>query len=120
MKTTIKSIIILGSLVFLLTILFNSLSYSQGQTKRGNPAGVKWVDANGDGICDNFVDANGDGINDNPQGYRGGRGQNAGTTKPYGVGRFGDKSGVCDGTGKGRGGMRGNASNKVNVNPKAK
>jgi len=113
MKNTIKSIVILSSFVFLLTLILNNNSFSQGKGMKTGTTGVRWVDANGDGICDNFVDANGDGINDNPQGYRGGKGKNVNSTKPYGVGRFGAQSGVCDGTAKGRGGMKGNSSNST-------
>jgi len=113
MKNTIKSIVILSSFVFLLTLILNNNSFSQGKGMKTGTTGVRWVDANGDGICDNFVDANGDGINDNPQGYRGGKGKNVNSTKPYGVGRFGAQSGVYDGTAKGRGGMKGNSSNST-------
>ena len=75
----------------------------------GNGRGHNFVDANGDGVCDNygtgtgrgqyFVDANGDGVCDN-YGTGCGRGQ-------YFVDANGD--GVCDnyGTGCGRGQGRG-------------
>lgn len=65
----------------------------------------RYVDANGDGICDNcvgngrcvgFVDANGDGICDN----RGTNGQGAGYVDA-------DGDGVCDNRAAGGGMMRG-------------
>lgn len=66
---------------------------------------VNWGDANGDGVCDNcagngqcvgFVDANGDGICDN----RGTNGQGAGYVDA-------DGDGVCDNRAAGGGMMRG-------------
>ena len=41
---------------------------------RNPQCGQYYVDANGDGICDNFVDNNGDGRNDNCPGYGNGQG----------------------------------------------
>lgn len=58
---------------------------SAAVTNRGN-AGRYYVDANGDGICDNFVDKDGDGICDNCD-LVGGRGR-------YFVDKNGD--GICD------------------------
>jgi len=50
-------------------------SMAAGEQNRGGRCGQTFVDANGDGICDNrgsagcgFVDANGDGICDNGNG----------------------------------------------------
>ncbi|WP_125115251.1 hypothetical protein [Agathobaculum sp. Marseille-P7918] len=70
-----------------------------GAFAAGNGRGRNYVDANGDGVCDNygtgrgqyFVDANGDGVCDN---CGTGRGQ-------YFVDADGD--GVCDNCGTGRG-----------------
>ena len=114
MKSTIKSIVLLSMFAFVFTLALNGDLYSQGRGKgmKTGTTGQNWVDTNGDGICDNFVDANGDGINDNPQGYRGGSGTGV-KGKGQGVGRFGTSSGVCDGTGKGRGGMNTTVTPKV-------
>ncbi len=79
---------------------------SAAVTKRGNAAG-RYVDANGDGICDYFVDADKDGICDNCS-WALGRGAGRGR---YFVDKNGD--GICDndtsgtrrglGCGRGRG-----------------
>jgi hypothetical protein len=108
MKTRFFLVTRIGMFAFILFIFFSANSFSQGKgfgskgikSGTGTTHGVNWVDANGDGICDNFVDANGDGINDNPKGFRGGKGNGQGSANC--VGKFGSKSGVCDGTGKGR------------------
>jgi hypothetical protein len=119
MKKQIKSSAILMLSMLVVTIFVSQYSYSQGRgfgskaikSGTGTTTGVKWVDANNDGICDNFIDVNGDGINDNPQGYRGGKGS---SVKPAcGVGRFGSASGVCNGTAKGRTSTQ-NRSNMLN------
>ncbi len=116
MKSTIKSIVILSMFAFILTFVMSADTFAQGRGKgMKTGTGQKWVDANGDGICDNFVDANGDGINDNPQGYRAGSGTGV-KGKGQGVGRFGAKSGVCDGTAKGRRGL--GTGNTTGTTPK--
>ena len=74
----------------------------------GNGHGRNFVDANGDGVCDNygtgrgqyFVDADGDGVCDN---YGTGRGQ-------YFVDADGD--GVCDNYGTGCGHGQGHGCNR--------
>jgi hypothetical protein len=119
MKNQMKSIVKLVFAMLVVTLFISQSSFTQGKgfgsksikSGTGTTTGLKWIDANGDGICDNFVDANGDGINDNPKGYRGGK---SGSVKPTNrVGRFGSASGVCDGTGKGRIGTQ-NRSNTLN------
>lgn len=84
-------------------ILIASVSNAQSNTNPQPGSGVNWVDANGDGICDNFGTEN-QGINRTGKGY----GKKDGTGNPArpqdGTG-FGKKagntvsSGVCDGTG---------------------
>jgi hypothetical protein len=120
MKNQTKLFVKLFLAMLVVTLFLSQSSFAQGRgfgskgikSGTGTTTGTRWVDANNDGICDNFVDANGDGINDNPQGYRGGKNSSA---KPSnGVGRFGSASGVCDGTGKGRA-ARMNRSNTSNT-----
>lgn len=104
MKPIIKSIVIFSVFAFILTLALNNDAVSQGRGKGINTstAGGRWIDANGDGICDNFIDANGDGINDNPHGNGYLKGKGVKGAKAQGIGRFGAKSGVCDGSQKGR------------------
>lgn len=65
-----KRIILISALaLFVGLFTITSDAYSQGKGK-GGPKGnkgsnSKFVDADGDGKCDNFVDADGDGKNDN-------------------------------------------------------
>ena len=90
--------------VVLSVILLSASSYAQ--TTPTNPVktpGINWVDANGDGICDNFGTAN-QGVGRTGKGY----GKKDGTGNPLrpqdGTG-YGKKAGnatgtgVCDGTG---------------------
>ncbi len=79
-KKKILAIVLMGLLVLTLVpaAVFAGYGSQQGQ-------GIGYVDANGDGICDNhgsacgnYVDANGDGVCDNAgtvnTGHHGGRG----------------------------------------------
>ena len=86
-------------------ILFSNSTYAQSTGSPGSQGvrGTNWVDANGDGICDNYGTAN-QGSLQNGNGY----GKKDGTGNPVrpqdGTG-YGKKSGnatgtgVCDGTG---------------------
>lgn len=92
-KKKILAIVILGLLVVALVpaaIFASGNGYGNGQAQAGIAAttniGNNYVDANGDGICDNhgtncgnYVDTNGDGVCDNygtngSFGHHGGRG----------------------------------------------
>ena len=83
---------------------------NQDQQNTTNNRGVAWVDANNDGICDNFEARKSSGLRGNGQGYmRGGRqGQRMGMGMgPCGMGQGrgqgngrnyvdADKNGICD------------------------
>jgi hypothetical protein len=109
---------IMAAIMFMATLSFSSV-YAQQNGKgkmNGNNVnrGTRFIDANGDGICDNnasgkvsagmrnqgkvkpnFVDANGDGICDNnATGTMGAGKGNRGKTKPNFIDADGD--GVCD------------------------
>lgn len=73
-----KLFLVLVALFLLSTI--SAFAQGKGFGSKGvkTTTGLKWVDANGDGICDNFVDANGDGIND----IRNGKGGKINPQKP--------------------------------------
>ncbi|MGB9701652.1 MAG: T9SS type A sorting domain-containing protein [Candidatus Kapaibacteriota bacterium] len=65
-----KKVFLTSALIVVIGLLIaGTSSFSQqgkGKGKMGgNTSNSKFVDANGDGICDNFVDANGDGVCDN-------------------------------------------------------
>jgi hypothetical protein len=94
--------------VVILAVSLNSDLFAQGG-KKGNPNSPKtnWVDANGDGVCDNytgspkmnhgkvkpnFVDADGDGICDNNTGTLKGNGRRLNFVDA-------DGDGVCDNVG---------------------
>jgi hypothetical protein len=72
-----KKVFLTSAFIVLLGLLLaGTNSFSQqgkGQGKMGGKSNnSKFVDANGDGICDNFVDANGDGICDSCSNLNGG------------------------------------------------
>jgi hypothetical protein len=88
-----KALFISALLVFVGLLAINTNTFSQGKGKGGNTTTHRFVDANGDGICDNFVDANGDGVCDNCGKYANGSGQGNGTCSKF-VDANGD--GICD------------------------
>lgn len=75
-------------LVLLLTTLTIGTAVPAAAAPYGcgrNPqCGQNYVDANGDGICDNFVDNDGDGRNDNCPGYGNGLGLGCGNGQKRG------------------------------------
>jgi len=86
-------------------ILFASASYTNAQAKNPTPKntnrGAYFVDANGDGICDNYATRvkNGTG---NKFGAGKGNGLKSGKGNGTGLGKgtgMGNGTGVCDGTG---------------------
>jgi len=101
MKTTMM---LLAALI--LTVAMSSEMFAQNGKGSANAPRLSWVDANNDGICDNytgtpkqnkgvvkanFVDADGDGVCDN-QGTQSGKGTRANFVDA-------DGDGVCDNTG---------------------
>ena len=80
------------SILVLLTTLTIGTAVPAAATPYGcgrNPqCGQYYVDANGDGICDNFVDNNGDGRNDNCPGYGNGMGPGCGNGQGLGQGQY--------------------------------
>jgi len=104
------------SLIFTLAVLFTVILFSSSvnaQTVgKGNSKGVKtnWVDANGDGICDNVgTGVKGSGKSGKGYGKKDGSGN---PLKPQDGTGFGKKAGagngtaICDGTGS-KGAMKG-------------
>ncbi|MEW6193840.1 MAG: hypothetical protein AB1521_01620 [Bacteroidota bacterium] len=99
-----KRIAFLTLAVLFTVILFSSTSNAQTvNTNNGKGTRVNWIDANGDGICDNFGTPN-QGSNQVGKGY----GKKDGTGNParpqdgtgYGKkGGYTTGTGVCDGTG---------------------
>ncbi len=69
MRSVMKKLMFFGLSILLLSFVFISDTYGQGQGGKrnfqGRGANCQFVDLNNDGICDNFVDANNDGICDN-------------------------------------------------------
>lgn len=98
MKATIFSKIALAAIavVFLASISFTNAQVKDVK-KQGANHGVNFVDANGDGICDNFTGTKGNGPKDGT-GNKNGKGQ--GMKKGNGNG---NGTGICNGTGKGNG-----------------
>ncbi len=91
-----KSAVLAGTACLAIALLIGSgeQTNAQGKNNASNSNVATMIDANGDGVCDNFVDANGDGINDNL-----GQGQGRGQGKGQGrharmIDANGD--GVCD------------------------
>lgn len=95
--------------IIVITTLLVTDSYAQpsGKGKMSGNRGSRFVDTNGDGVCDNFatksltgkgvnfVDTNGDGICDNNTTGKAGAGMgNHGKTRPNFIDVNGD--GVCD------------------------
>lgn len=100
-----KRLALLTSILFL-ALLFTTNTYAQ-TTPSGNGKGLgaktNWVDADGDGICDNVGTSN-QGVNRSGKGY----GKKDGTGNPVrpqdgtGFGKKGGNAtgtGACDGTG---------------------
>ncbi len=95
-------------------VFFASISFTNAQVKdvkkQGVNKGVNFVDANGDGICDNFTGTKGNGPKDGTgnkngkgKGMKKGNGNGTGICNGTGMGS-GTGTGVCDGTGpKGNG-----------------
>jgi hypothetical protein len=91
LKTAVFAI---AAITFMATAGFTN---AQGKGPNTNPGnhGALFIDANGDGICDNF--------NNTSVGNPGkGNGKKNGTGKGFGM-KNGNGSGVCDGTGRGSG-----------------
>jgi hypothetical protein len=89
----------------LTTVIFfiATAGLTSAQTKNPNAGtgnkGALFVDANGDGICDNF---------NTKSGVRNGSGNKNGSGKGFGMkGGRGNGTGICDGTGRGNGGGNG-------------
>jgi hypothetical protein len=102
----ISRIKIAGMLMLFFTFLaFSSNVSAQVKDQKQFNHGTRFVDANGDGICDNMIDTNNDGIPDQRQGngpkdgtgYKKGFGNGKGNLSGTGLHQFG--TGVCDGTG---------------------
>lgn len=94
-----KSAVLAGTAFLAIALLIGSgeQTNAQGKTATKNCNTTRTVDANGDGVCDNFVDANGDGINDN----QGQNCTNKGMEQGKGQGRHArmidaNGDGVCD------------------------
>ncbi len=93
------------SVILILAVIGTAAAYNNGSgaaVKNMGGHGAAFVDADGDGICDNYVDDNGDGINDNRPMNRGAHmGQGSGFVDANG-------DGICDhkGSGRGNGGAR--------------
>lgn len=86
-------------------ITFFAAGLVTAQTKNPNYGttpnrGPLFIDANGDGICDNFGPGKGSGL-------KNGSGKKYGSGKGFGM-KSGNGYGICDGTGKGPG--RGNGT----------
>ncbi|MBN1302548.1 MAG: hypothetical protein JW995_15125 [Melioribacteraceae bacterium] len=116
------------SVIFAALLLFSSTAFAQTTVGTGlgsNGQGLNWVDADGDGICDNFGTANQGSSNGakgakkmnrmNGQGGQGlakGFGNGTGLRPQDGTGLGAGKgsgSGVCDGSGPKGAGRRGNS-----------
>jgi hypothetical protein len=101
-------ILALGILVFSASLAFAQSPTTPQQPPAGSKVGAQFVDANGDGICDNFQTGNrqGQGGGKAQRGKRMGPQDGSGYGAPAGAGTG---TGVCDGTGpkgKGRGPRR--------------
>lgn len=103
------------SVILLALVVFSNISFAQTQSKfqekraikaqnmvEDGQKGVNWIDADGDGICDNFgteKQGNRQG-NGAKKGNKGGYGDGSGLRPQDGTGLgSGNGSGVCDGTG---------------------
>jgi len=88
-KTAVFTIV---AIIFAATVSFTNAQNKGPKTNSGNH-GALFIDANGDGICDNFNSA----TLGNP-----GNGKKNGTAKGFGM-KNGNGAGICDGTGRGSG-----------------
>jgi len=103
------------SVILLALVVLSNAAFAQTQNKfqekrliktqnmvEDGQMGVNWIDANGDGICDNFgteKQGNRQG-NGAKNGNKGGYGDGSGVRPQDGTGLgSGNGSGVCDGTG---------------------
>jgi hypothetical protein len=102
-------------MLFFTFLAFSSNVSAQVKEQKQINHGTRFIDANGDGICDNMIDTNNDGIPDQRQGKGNGPKDGTGNKKGFGKGKsnvsgtglhqFG--TGVCDGTGpKGKQGKK--------------
>jgi hypothetical protein len=106
MKTSRLKFAAIFMMLFALVAFSSNVSAQVKDTKQ-TQHGPRFVDANGDGICDNMIDANKDGIPDQRQGKGLGPKDGTGNKKGFGKGKgncgetgshkYG--TGVCDGTG---------------------
>ena len=124
MKRTLSISALFLGVFFLANAIFAQTTPQKAQIKTNNQTQIRtnWVDADGDGICDNFGTAkqgSGKMKRMNGQSKGQGLGNGAGNGKHYGDGSgirpqdgtgfgAGNGSGTCNGTGrKGKGGRRG-------------
>jgi hypothetical protein len=103
-------ILALGTLLFSASLTFAQAPTTPQQPPAGTSVGASFVDANGDGICDNFQAGKGQGQGGAQarRGKRLGPQDGTGYGAPAGAGT-GTGTGICDGTGpkgKGRGPRR--------------
>jgi len=96
MKKWIISLVFLGGLIFLGTGLASAIESDQDPVKTAQTAGSGFVDANGDGICDNY-----DGIRPG-KGKGPGNGQGLGRADGKGLGK-GKGQQLRNGSGAGNG-----------------
>jgi len=104
MKTLKLKFAVMLMMLFALVAFSSNVSAQVKDTKQ-TQQGPRFVDANGDGICDNMIDANKDGIPDQRKGKGLGPKNGTGNKKGFGKGNSGATgsqqpgAGVCDGTG---------------------
>jgi hypothetical protein len=91
LKTTIFAI---AAITLAATASFTN-AQSKGTNTTPGKHGTLFIDANGDGICDNFNNPN---VKHQGNGY----GKKNGNGKGFGM-KHGNGSGICNGTGKGTG-----------------
>lgn len=110
MKT---KLFITAAALIVLTALANAQdkAVNQGQQNNSTNRGVAWIDANNDGICDNFEARKSGNFKGQGQGNM--RGAGPGQGQGMGMGRRG--MGPC-GSGQGMGQRQGNGRNFVDAN----
>lgn len=97
-KKITSGLLIAGTFIFAAVTLNAQAKNQNTGTKAGTgQRGAFFVDANGDGICDNF---------NTTTGIRNGSGRKYGAGRGFGMNNGGGY-GVCNGTGKGAGGRYG-------------
>ncbi|MFH1198348.1 MAG: hypothetical protein V1720_21785 [bacterium] len=103
---------VIAFLFFSTNINAQNQGKGNGTPGSGNPDApkVNWVDANGDGICDNFGTTNQGSGKGKGYGKKDGTGNHVRPQDGTGYGKKGGNgTGICDGTGsKGRGNRGGN------------